>query len=93
MVREVAKCSRAFDACALKGGLQSGVLWAPRRGPTIPELLRQDGNTVGASNDDCPNVRFTPWLDGTSSRVMDLKANPYGSMGYWFWDQIWLADA
>ena len=36
---------------------------------------------------------FTPWLDGTSSRVMDLKANPYGSMGYWFWDQIWLADA
>ncbi len=36
---------------------------------------------------------FTPWLDGKSTRLKGLKANPYGAMGYYFWDQMWLEDA
>ncbi|MBT5434926.1 MAG: ABC transporter substrate-binding protein [Alphaproteobacteria bacterium] len=35
---------------------------------------------------------FLPWLDGASSRVKGLKASPYGAMGYWYWDDMYIDD-
>tara|TARA_B100000676_G_scaffold313003_1_gene390585 strand:- start:3079 stop:4689 length:1611 start_codon:yes stop_codon:yes gene_type:complete len=36
---------------------------------------------------------FVPWLDGKSNRIQGLEANPYGAMGYFFWDEIWIDDS
>jgi len=35
---------------------------------------------------------FLPWLDGKSSRIKGLEANPYGAMGYYFWDEMWIDE-
>ena len=35
---------------------------------------------------------FMPYLDGAANRVKGVEANPYGAMGYYYWDEMYLDD-